>query len=622
MMDNLRAAANHVVLKIILGLIILSFLLTGVINYQFAGGDYAAKVNGEEISRAQLERAVATERNRQQQLLGDRFSELAGNEGFLQQMRQQALAQLVDETLIDQYADSLNLAISDQQVKQAIFEQPAFQTNGKFDNARYLSLIANIGMNADQYAQALRQDLKNQQLVRAIMGTDFMLPGETAALAALVSQERTVREAVINVAALAEKQSVSEDELNNAWQQNKNSYLAPEQFRVSYIMLDAASMQKPASEAEIQSWYDRHRQEYTQPQRNRYSVIQTKTEADANSILEALKNGGDFAELAKTRSVDPITAKKGGDMGWLEQETTPDELKNAGLTEKGQLSGALKSSVGYLVARLDDTQPERVKPLSEVHDAIAERVKVESAVDAYYKLQGKVSEAASNDNESLLGAEQAAGVKLVETPWFSRDSLPAELNFKPVQDAIFNGALLGQNGAPGPNSDIITVDGDRAFVLRISEHKPEAVRPLSEVRDRVITQLKMDKARQQARQEADKLLAELKAGKGDAVLSDAGLTLSAPKTFTRSGQDSLTQAVFELPKPTDKGPSWGTGEDGEGNLVLLALDSVRPGKLPAESQKAMAAGMAENNAQIVFAALMSNLRKDAKVKYGAAAQAQ
>ncbi|MFP1483028.1 hypothetical protein ACLB1S_07710 [Escherichia coli] len=39
--------------------------------------------------------------------------------------------------------------------------------------------------------------------------------------------------------------------------------------------------------------------------------------------------------------------------------------------------------------------------------------------------------------------------------------------------------------APGINSDIITVDGDRAFVLRISEHKPEAVKPLQTFRNKL-----------------------------------------------------------------------------------------------------------------------------------------
>jgi len=336
MMDNLRAASNHVVLKIILGLIILSFVLTGVGGYLTGGsGDYAAKVNGQEISRAQLERAFSNERARQQQMLGEQFSALAGNEGYMQQMRQQALSQLTDEILLDQYAKNIGLAISDDQIKQAIFTQPAFQTNGKFDNAKYLGLIGNMGFTADQYAEALRKQLTTQQLIKSVTGTDFVLGSESDALAALISQQRLVREVTINVGELAAKQTVTPDEINNYYQQNKNSFMSPEQFRVSYIKLDAASMQEPVGESEIQGWYDEHQQDYTQPQRNRYSIIQTKTEAEAQSVLDALKNGGDFATLAKEKSADPISARQGGDMGWLEPDTTPDELKNSGLKEKG-----------------------------------------------------------------------------------------------------------------------------------------------------------------------------------------------------------------------------------------------------------------------------------------------
>lgn len=620
MMDNLRAASNHVVLKIILGLIILSFVLTGVGEFLVGGsGDYAAKVNGQEISRAQLERAFATERNRQQQMLGDQFSQLAGNEGYMQQMRQQALSQLVDEVLLDQYAKELKLAISDDQIKQAIFNQPAFQTDGKFDNSKYLALIGNMGFSADQYAEALRKQLTTQQLVNAIAGTDFMLPGEADSLAALVSQQRSVRTATIDVTKLAAQQQASDAEIKNYYEQHKNDFMAPEQFRVSYIKLDAASMQEKASDSEIQSWYDEHKAEFGQPQRNRYSIIQTKTEADAQAILDQLKNGADFAALAKEKSVDPISRRNGGDMGWLEPSTTPDELKDAKLTSKGQLSGVVKSSVGFLVVRLDDIQPEQVKPLAEVRDTIVGKVEQEKAIDAYYKLQQKVSDAASNDNESLAGAEQAAGVKAVETGWFDRDSLPAELNFDAVKQAIFNGGLVGENGAPGSNSDIITVDGDRAFVLRVSEHKAEAVKPFADVQAQITDTIKRDKAEKQARADADKILAELKAGKDDA-LKAAGLSFGEAKTLTRTGQDPLTQAAFALPQPAKDKASYGISEDMQGNVVLLALDKVEAGTLPEQQKQAMMRGVTQNNAQIAFEALLSNLRKEGKVKYGAAAQ--
>ena len=623
MMDNLRAASNHVVLKILLGLIILSFVLTGVGGYLTGGnGDYAAKVNGQEISRAQLERAFSSERTRQQQMLGEQFSALAGNEGYMQQIRQQALSQLIDEVLLDQYAKDIGLAISDEQIKQAIFSQPAFQTDGKFDNAKYMSLISNLGFSADQYAEALRKQLTTQQLIQSVTGTDFVLGNETDSLAALVSQQRLVREVTINVNALVAKQTVTPEEINNYYQQNKNSFMTPEQFRVSYIKLDAASMQQPVSESDIQSWYDQHQQEYTQPQRDRYSIIQTKTEAEAQSVVDALKAGGDFAALAKEKSADPISARNGGDMGWLEPATTPDELKEAGLKEKGQLSGVIKSSVGFIVARLDDIQPAKIKALAEVHDEIAAKVKQDKAISAYYKLQQQVSDAASNDNESLASAEQVAGVKAVETGWFGRDTLPAELNFKAVQDAIFNGALVGQSGTPGSNSEVINVDGDRAFVLRISEHKPEAVKALSDVTAQITETLKQQKAKQEAKAQADKLLAELKAGKGDEALKAAGLSFGAEQTLSRTGQDALSQAAFTLPLPSEGKPSFGISEDAQGNVVVMALDKVQKGTMPDAQKQALVQGITQNNAQLAFAAMLSNLRKEAKIKYGAAAQAQ
>jgi peptidyl-prolyl cis-trans isomerase D len=622
MMDNLRAASNHVVLKIILGLIILSFVLTGVGNYLIGGNnDYAAKVNGQEISRAQLEQAFNSERSRQQQMLGDQFSQLASNDGYMQQIRQQALSQLVDQALLASYIKDLHLSISDDQVKQAIFNQQAFQTNGKFDNAKYLGMIGSMGFSADQYAEALRKQLSNQQLINAVANTDFMLKGETSKLVELVSQQRAIRQATLDVNALAAKQTVTDDEINQYYQQHKANFMAPEQFRVSYILMDAASMQQAASEADIQAWYDQHKADYTQPQRNRYSVIQTKTEADATALLAQLKDGASFADLAKTKSIDPISARKGGDMGWLEPATTPDELKNAGLTEKGQMSGVIKSSVGFLIVRLDDIQPEQVKPLDEVRDAIAAKVKQEKGVDAFYKLQQKVSEAASNDNESLAGAEQASGLKAKETGWFSQDALPKELDFDAVKQAIFNGGLVGQNGAPGNNSDIISVDGDRAFVLRISEHKPEAVKPLDQVKTQIADTLKHDKATQQAKSQADKLLADLKAGKQDA-LSAAGLTLSASKTVDRNAQDPVAQAAFNLPQPAENKPSWGVSEDMQGNVVLVAVDKVTTGSMPQAQIDEMVKGVTQNNAQLTFEALLQNLRKEAKIKYGAAAQMQ
>lgn len=617
MMDNLRAAANHVVLKIILGLIIVSFILTGVGNYLIGGNDnYAAKVNGQEISRVQYESEVIRERSRLQNEMGDRFSELAANERFMRGKRQEILNDMIDRALLDQYAKKLGMDISDEQIKKAIFNTAMFQVDGKFNNERFTSLLAANQMTPEIYAQSLRNQMLNQQVINTVLGTDFTLPNETDQLATLISQQRVVREATINVKALAATIPVTDKELEDYYHQHKIQYMTPEQFRVSYIKLDAASMTQTASDADIQAYYDEHKDEFTIPARHRYSVIQTKTKDEAQQVLDALKQGGDFATLAKEKSRDIISARNGGDMGWLEESTTPDELKNAGLKEKGQLSGVIASSVGFLVARLDDTQPATVKSLSNVRDSVADKVKQNKALDAYYALQQKVSEAASNDNTSLEAAEKAAGMKAVETDWFARNQLPEVLNFKPVADAVFDGALLGANNAPGSNSDIITVEGDRAFVLRITDHKPEAAKPFAEVRVQVETALKQSKALQQAKLDAQKLITALQTGKGDEAMKAAKLSFGEPKTLSRNIADLISQAAFNLQLPAKGKPNYGVANDAEGNVVIVALDEVRDGITAEDRKQALARNLAQSNASIALEALMQSLRKEAKIKLG------
>lgn len=626
MMDNLRAASNNVVLKIILALIILSFILTGVGNYLVGGsGDYAAKVNGQEIGRAQLEQAVQNQRSRLQQQLGDQFSALAGSDGYMQQLRQESLNNLIDVTLLDQYSKKLGIAVSDQQIKDAIFATPQFQTNGRFDNAKYLQSIQSMGYSADNFAQLMKQQLISQQLEQAYGQTDFILPVESTTLGALILQTRDVHTATLDTDTLAAKQQVTDAEVQAFYDQNKNNFLSPEQVKVSYIEMDAAAMQGKAdvTDADISAYYDQHKNEFGQPERRRYSVIVLKTQADADAVATQLKSGSDFAELAKTKSTDALSAKQGGDLGWMEPETTLPEFKSANLTTKGQVSGVIKSDNGFFILRLEDIKPEQVKPLTEVRTSIADKLKQEKSLDAYYALQQKVSEAATNDNESLASAEEVAGVKAVHTDWFTQNQIPAGINFKPVVQAIFEGGLIGQDGAPGSNSDIITVDGDRAFVIRVDAHKAEGVKPFAEVKDQVTTLVKRQKAQDQARMEGEKLLTALKEGKGDDAMKAAGLSFGDVQKVQRSQQPSaFEENVFALPHPQKDQAVYGLSQDPKGNSVLIKLTAVTPGAVPEADAARFAQEMQQTSSNVTFDALLTNLRQEAKIKFGSAAQNQ
>lgn len=625
MMNNLRAAANHVVLKIILGLIAVSLVLTGVGNYLIGGdGDYVAKVNRQKISLSQLEQAVQNERNRQQESMGEQFSQLAANESYMRQMRQQLLSQLIDETLLDQYVDKLGLAIGDDQIKQAIFAIPAFRTEDKFDNAKFRTLIGNMGLSPDQYAALMRKQLLTQQLIQGIGDTGFFLLAETDRLLAVALQIRDARLATFDIAALATKQTASDDEIQASYNAHKSQYLSPESFKVSYLPMDAEAMQAKTSvdEQEIQSWYDQHHDQFTVPTRKCYSIIQSKTENDANDWLKQLQKGADFAALAKAHSTDVVSAKNGGDIGWIGDSDSLDELKQANLSEKGQLSGVIKSSVGFLIVRLDDVAPAKVSPLSAVHDEVAAKIKQEKAIDAYYALQQKVSDAASNDNETLASAEATAGIKAQETDWFSRDDVPKVLNYDAVKKVLFEGTLLGSNRAPGSNSDVITVDGNRAFVIRIADHRPEYVKPLEDVRARVEQEVK----RQKAIEHAEKALLALKQGndKGAEALQAAGLSFSAVQHFDSANQegDPLAKTLFTLPQPPQGKSSYGMATNAQGDIVLIALDSVTPRSLDDQQRKAFVDQMTQGMTGVTFDALLANLRAAAKIKMCAAAQMQ
>lgn len=626
MMDNLRAASNHVALKVILAIIILSFILTGVGNYLIGGSDgYAAKVNGQEIGRAQLEQAVQNERARLQQQMGENFSALAGSEGYMQQMRQQVLNQLIDVALLDQYARKLGIAISDEQVKQAIFKTPAFQTNNQFDNEKYLNSVRANGYTPDAYAQLLRRQMISQQLNQAFAGSDFVLPAEVQNIADLVLQERDIRLATFDTDALAAKQQVTDDELKAYYDQNKNNFIAPEQVKVSYIAMDAAAMQDKVtvSDDEIAAYYDQHKSSFGQPERKKFAVIVLKTEADAKAVIAELKKGADFAELAKTKSTDTFTGQRGGELDWMEPDTTLPEFKEANLTEKGQISDVIKSSSGYLVVRLNDIQPEQVKPLTEVRDSVLAKLKQEKALDAYYALQQKVSEAATSDNESLASAEEASALKVVHTDWFNQNSIPEAINFKPVVQNIFDGSLIGANGTPGSNSDVITVDGDRAFVVRVEGHKPEAVKPFDEVRDQVTVLVKRQKAEQQARVDAEKLLADLKQGKGEEALKAAGLAFGEKQKVQRSQQPgAFEQSVYAMPQPKKDQPTFAVSEDAKGNVVLIELTAVNAGKLPETEIQNFSQQIQEGAANITYDSLLANLHKEAKITLGTGAQTQ
>ncbi|WNF24828.1 peptidylprolyl isomerase [Mesobacillus jeotgali] len=121
------------------------------------------------------------------------------------------------------------------------------------------------------------------------------------------------------------------------------------------------------SDKQIKDYYEQHKDQYTEV---RTSHILVDDESTAKEIEKELKNGADFAELAKKQSTDQVSAEEGGDLGYLSgrsQEMDPTFLAAAMKLKKGEVSEPVKTVFGYHIIKVTEIKET---PLSDVKDQI------------------------------------------------------------------------------------------------------------------------------------------------------------------------------------------------------------------------------------------------------------
>src|SRR3972149_11399986 len=89
--------------------------------------------------------------------------------------------------------------------------------------------------------------------------------------------------------------------------------------------------------------------------------ILVPTEAEAKAVLDEIKKGTDFAELAKQKSKDPGAAAEGGDLGYFAKEQMVPEFAEAAFKmNKGQISEPVKTQFGWHVIKVEDKRTKTV----------------------------------------------------------------------------------------------------------------------------------------------------------------------------------------------------------------------------------------------------------------------
>ena len=106
--------------------------------------------------------------------------------------------------------------------------------------------------------------------------------------------------------------------------------------------------------ADAQKYYDSHKSEFTEEQ-VRASHILVKTKPEAEAILTELKNGGDFAAIAKAKSIDTTSGVNGGDLGYFNKTAMVAPFAEAAFaTPVGQLSAIVQSDFGFHIIKVVD----------------------------------------------------------------------------------------------------------------------------------------------------------------------------------------------------------------------------------------------------------------------------
>ncbi|HEU4459731.1 MAG TPA: peptidylprolyl isomerase [Methylibium sp.] len=145
------------------------------------------------------------------------------------------------------------------------------------------------------------------------------------------------------------------------------------------------------SDADIQAEYDKFKAQATAEKEYKVRHILVEKEEDAKSITAQLKAGGNFEEIAKSKSKDPGSAAKGGDLDWAGPGSYVPEFSQAMTKlQKGQTTDApVKSQFGWHILKLEDVRDAQFPPLAEVKPQIQQRLQQQKLAAFRDELQKK-----------------------------------------------------------------------------------------------------------------------------------------------------------------------------------------------------------------------------------------
>jgi peptidyl-prolyl cis-trans isomerase D len=631
MLQQIRERAQGWIAWAIIALISIPFALWGIQSYLGVGSQpVAAAVNGVEITQRELDLRSQETRMRLRERLGASYRPELFDE---QTMRAQVLDRMIQDNLLLQVAHGIGLRASNQELRTAIMTNPAFQKEGRFDNATYERMLELQGMRPPQYEDSLRQRIVGTQLQRAVLASELATPKEVEDAVRLDRQERRVSFVRVPKSEVASDGPLEDAEIQTYYEAHQERFQTPERVKLSYLLLDANSLDssQSADADALRQRYQEEKARFTEPEKRRARHIlitldpgaDAEAEAAAKARVEELRArieaGEDFAELAKTQSQDPGSAGQGGDLGLFQQGVMDPAFDKAVFAlAQGELSAPVRSQFGYHLIRVDEIEPERVKPFEEVREQLAAEVAKSNSEGLFFDWAERLANLTYENPDSLQPAADALGLKVETSDWVTRTGGGTGILANPkVIAAAFSDDVLKE----GRNSELIEPERNvlQAVVLRSIEHEEAAVKPLDQVRDEIVGILRGERAAAAAKTAAEAMVERLKAGEalaavaGERPVTELGLVgRNAPGV-----PPGVRTLAFTLPTPAAGAASYGIDTLADGDSVVVAVTEVTDGVVDQlnEAQRTQARTELERaTGNAYYDALVEDLQTRAKIE--------
>lgn len=543
-----------------------------------------AEVNGEEINEIQLARAQAAQQEQLLQILGNSFDPSIFESPAL---RAQALQTLIDQTLVYTEARDSNMGVSEAYVGSEISSLPDFQVAGQFSEVAFRNYLSQMGFTVTSFVEELGKEYTRNQLISGLQGSTLVTDSELESLLALTRETRSYEYLRLSVDELLASVSVSEEEIQNYYDNNQAAFQVPERVQVSYIELSLPALEQAVEidEEELEARIDAFVAEQGEERRAAHILVDAGEGADATiaEIQQQLSEGVAFADLAAEYSVDVGSAATGGDLGFTSGSTFPEEFEAAlAALEVGEVSGPVETSSGIHLIQLTEVSENDLDVAAEAQ-SIEQAMRANVAQEQFLRVFDTMQDLAfSTDNLEQLqeGLSDLIELPIQSSELFSREAGTGIAENAQVRSIAFSDIVLEEQ----LNSEVISLSAERAVVVHVADRQPAQVQPLEEVRDQISSTLAQERAASLLAETATGLLQEAQDGASlEALARREDLEWQVSLSQSRGNLDEIGREVFALSLnqglPVVEGVSLDSGD-----YVLVRLNEVAPGRVSALTQ--------------------------------------